>query len=47
MKKYLYPAIGAIAFVVGGILVRQKTLENLEVIENFFSNDEPKELEQS
>ena len=37
MKKYLYPAIGAAAFIIGGIVTREKALETVGVLENWVS----------
>lgn len=34
MKKYLVPAIGALAFVIGGLIAREKTLDGIETLEN-------------
>lgn len=47
MRKYLVPALGAIAFVVGGLIARQKTFEGIETLEKIFSkkSDAPAELD--
>jgi hypothetical protein len=37
MKKYLAPAIGVAAFVIGGIIARDKTFEAMDTLEKFFS----------
>jgi hypothetical protein len=37
LKKYLVPAIGIAAFIIGGIITREKTLEGIETLEKFFS----------
>lgn len=45
MKKYIVPAIGAAAFVIGGLIARSKTLDGIETLENTFSkkSDAPTE----
>lgn len=41
-KQYLYTAIGAVAFVVGGIVTRAKAIEMAETVENTFTKkDKP------
>jgi hypothetical protein len=47
MKKYLVPLIGAAAFVIGGLIVRQKTLDGIDTLERTFSkkSDAPAELQ--
>lgn len=35
-RKYFVPGLGILAFIVGGIITREKTLEGLETVENFF-----------
>lgn len=37
MKKYLVPALGVAAFVLGGLIARQKTYEAVETLSNVFS----------
>jgi hypothetical protein len=37
IKKYLVPAIGGVAFVIGGLLARSKTLDGIETLENSFA----------
>lgn len=37
MKKYLVPAIGAIAFVLGGIVTRSKTIDGIETLEKEYN----------
>ena len=37
MKKYLVPTLGAVAFVIGGLIARQKTLEGIETLEKTFN----------
>jgi|tagenome__1003787_1003787.scaffolds.fasta_scaffold15076884_1 hypothetical protein len=37
MKKYLVPAFGAAAFVVGGLIARQKAFEAIETLSTIFS----------
>ena len=41
MRKYLYPAIGIAAFVIGGLLARSKTLDGLETLEKTFGKKPP------
>ncbi len=36
MKKYIVPVIGAVAFVIGGIIARDKTLDGIETLEKHF-----------
>lgn len=37
MKKYLVPALGIAAFVIGGIVAREKAIEVVETLEKTFS----------
>lgn len=37
VKKYLIPAIGGVAFVIGGLIARSKTLDGIETLENSFA----------
>lgn len=39
MKKHLYTVIGIAAFIVGGIVTREKALEAAEIVEKFFSGE--------
>lgn len=36
-RKITYGVIGVAAFIIGGIVTRQKALEMAEIVENFFS----------
>lgn len=36
-RKTLYGIIGVAAFVVGGIVARQKAIETAETVESFFA----------
>lgn len=44
-KKYLYPAIGAAAFVIGGIVARAKAYEVMETVEKTFDKNKKPNLE--
>lgn len=37
MKKYLVPAIGVAAFIIGGFIARANALEAVEILEDTFS----------
>ena len=37
-QKYIVPALGIGAFIVGGIVAREKSIEIIGVIENAFSD---------
>lgn len=41
MKKYLVPAIGVAAFVIGGLVAREKAIEIVDVLENTFTKNKP------
>ena len=47
VKKYAYPVIGVIAFVVGGLIARDKTLDGLETLEKIFNRPEKTPSEDS
>ena len=38
MKNFFVPAIGAAAFVIGGIITRQKAFEAVDVLEKAIKN---------
>lgn len=38
MKKYLVPLLGAAAFVIGGIIARDKAMDTIEHLDNKFSH---------
>ena len=37
MKKYLIPVLGVVAFIIGGIIAREKTIDGIETLEKFFN----------
>jgi len=37
MKKYIKPAIGVAAFVIGGIVAREKALDIADTLQDAFS----------
>lgn len=39
-RKVLYGVIGVAAFVIGGIVTREKAIEAAETVEDFFSSKE-------
>lgn len=45
-KEHLYTLIGAAAFIVGGIVARQKALETAEIVEDFFDKKSHKKSEE-
>lgn len=38
LKKYIYPVIGVAAFVIGGIVAREKAIEIAGVVEKSFND---------
>lgn len=40
-RNVLYGVIGVAAFIVGGIVTRDKALEAAETVERFFSKEDP------
>lgn len=38
-KKYLAPIIGAVAFVVGGLLTRNKALEAVDILDEMLTRN--------
>lgn len=42
LKPYLVPAIGAVAFVIGGYFTRAATLDKVETIQDRFAKDRKK-----
>ena len=47
MKQKIVPLIGIAAFIIGGLIVRQKTLDGIETLEKTFAkkSDPPAELQ--
>lgn len=41
VRKYLVPAIGVAAFVIGGIVTRDKALDVVETLEKTFDKKKP------
>lgn len=41
IKKYLVPAVGVAAFVIGGIVTRDKALDVMETLEKTFDKKKP------
>lgn len=39
MQKYFRPAVGIAAFVIGGIVARDKAFDVLDIVEKFLSGD--------
>ena len=37
IRKYLIPTVGAVAFVVGGLLSRNKAMEAAETLDEMFT----------
>lgn len=37
MKQYLVPALGVVAFVIGGIVTRSKALDAVETLEREYN----------
>lgn len=37
MKKYIMPVVGVAAFIVGGLVAREKALDIAETLETVFS----------
>jgi hypothetical protein len=46
MPKSLVTVIGAVAFVIGGILTRDKALEGLETLEKYIGKKDSEPTEQ-
>jgi hypothetical protein len=46
MKKYLIPAIGVGAFILGGLVTRAKTLDAVEVLQDKYIKKTPENIEQ-
>lgn len=46
MKKYIMPAIGVAAFIIGGLVTRTKALEMAETLERTFHKKDDLELDQ-
>jgi hypothetical protein len=46
MKKHFIAALGIGAFVIGGIIAREKTLEMAETLEKVFSKKPEEQIEQ-
>lgn len=42
-KQYLIQAIGAVAFVVGGIIARENAIEGVEKLESFLDKHRSKD----
>ena len=42
-KSYLYTVIGVAAFIVGGIVTREKALDMAETVEKFFEKNKTEE----
>jgi hypothetical protein len=40
-QKYIVPALGVGAFIVGGIVAREKAVEIIEVVQKAFSDTSP------
>ena len=40
MKKYIVPAIGVVAFVIGGLVAREQVLEAADVLEKKFGKNQ-------
>lgn len=43
MKKNIFQIIGAAAFIIGGIVTREKAMEAAEVLDKKFSKNKPSE----
>lgn len=36
LRKYIYPAIGIAAFVIGGLVAKEKAIEIADIVEKSF-----------
>ena len=36
MKKYIKPVIGVAAFVIGGLIAREKAVDGVDTLDHFF-----------
>lgn len=40
LRKWIYPAIGVAAFVVGGLVAREKAIEIAGIVEKSFTDND-------